>query len=136
MKPRLTAARVGQRLRLAFKAIPVEESLPKDDSLVNLYEDYQQIVKDRNLLEKHPRFHLHFTPTSSSWLNLIERWFAELTNKAIRRGAFVSVDDLVCAINEFVQSHNADPKPFVWTASVDQILTKVGKCKAILATEH
>ena len=90
----------------------------------------------RAWLKKHPRFHLHFTPTSSSWLNLIERWFAELTNKAIRRGVFVSVDDLVDAIDAFVHSHNADPKPFVWTASVEQILTKVGKCKAILATEH
>lgn len=90
----------------------------------------------RAWLKKHPRFHLHFTPTSSSWLNLIERWFAELTNKAIRRGVFVSVDDLVDAIDAFVRSHNADPKPFVWTASVEQILTKVGKCKAILTTEH
>ena len=90
----------------------------------------------RAWLEKHPRFNLHFTPTSSSWLNLIERWFAELTNKAIRRGAFGSVDDLIDAINEFLRAHNADPKPFVWTASIEQILNKVGKCKAILATEH
>ena len=73
-------------------------------------------------LEKHPRFHLHFIPTSSSWLNLIERWFRELTDKAIRRGAFHSVPDLIEAINAFLAAHNDDPKPFVWTASVDAIL--------------
>lgn len=85
-------------------------------------------------LEKHPRFHLHFTPTSSSWLNLIERWFAELTNKRIRRGAFASVEDLVAAIEEFVEVHNTDSKPFVWTATVDKIIRKVNKCKVILNT--
>ncbi len=78
----------------------------------------------RAWLEKHPRFHLHFTPTSSSWLNLIERWFAELTNKRLRRGAFASVADLVAAIEEFLEAHNKDPKPFAWTATAEQILTK------------
>lgn len=87
-------------------------------------------------LEKHRRFHLHFTPTSSSWLNLIERWFAELTNKAIRRNAFTSVADLVEAIDQFIDANNDDPKPFVWTATVEKILQKVTKCKAILSTQH
>lgn len=87
-------------------------------------------------LAKHPRFHLHFTPTSSSWLNLIERWFGHLTDKQLRRGAFASVDDLVSAIDEFIEVTNDDPKPFVWSAKVDDILRKVGKCKAILETVH
>jgi len=87
-------------------------------------------------LAKHPRFHLHFTPTSSSWLNLVERWFRELTNKAIRRGVFHSVPDLVAAIEAFLAAHNDEPKPFVWTASIDAILEKVGRCKAVLETVH
>ena len=87
-------------------------------------------------LAKHPRFHLHFTPTSSSWLNLVERWFRELTEKAIRRGVFHSVPDLIDAIHAFLAAHNQDPQPFVWTASADAILEKVGRCKAILETVH
>lgn len=87
-------------------------------------------------LRKHRRFHLHFTPTSSSWLNLIERWFAELTNKAIRRNAFSSVADLIETIDQFIDAHNDNPKPFVWTANVEQIVRKVTKCKAILGTQQ
>jgi transposase len=87
-------------------------------------------------LKKHPRFHLHFIPTSSSWLNLVERWFRELTDKAIRRGVFHSVPDLTAAIEAFLAAHNTDPKPFVWTASIDAILAKVGRCKAVLETVH
>lgn len=87
-------------------------------------------------LAKHRRFCLHFTPTSSSWLNLIERWFRELTDKALRRGAFASVPDLVAAIQAYLDAHNEDPKPFVWTASVEAILEKVGRCKAVLETVH
>jgi transposase len=87
-------------------------------------------------LEKHPRFHLHFTPTGSSWLNLVERWFGLLTDKQLRRGAFVSVNDLIQSINEFIEVTNDDPKPFVWVAKVEDILRKVGKCKAILETVH
>ncbi len=87
-------------------------------------------------LEKHPRFSLHFTPTSSSWLNLVERWFRELTDKALRRGVFASVPDLVAAIQAYLDAHNEDPRPFVWTASVEAILEKVGRCKAVLETVH
>jgi len=68
-------------------------------------------------LVKHPRFVIHYVPTSCSWLNLIERWFAELTNKRIRRGSFFSVDHLIAAINEFLTAWNANPNPFVWTAT-------------------
>jgi len=87
-------------------------------------------------LEKHPRFHLHFTPTSSSWLNLVERWFGEITRKRIRRGVFKSVPELVEAIQEFIRINNQNPKPFVWTKKVDQILEKIGHCKAVTETLH
>jgi transposase len=76
-------------------------------------------------LKRHKRFHLHFTPTSSSWLNLVERWFRELTGKALRRGSFNSVPALVAAIEEYLQAHNDDPRPFVWTATAESILEKV-----------
>ena len=87
-------------------------------------------------LAKHPRFHLHFIPTSSSWLNLVERWFRELTEKRIRRGSFFSVAELMSAIAEYVEQNNRQPKPFVWTASVEKILAKINRCKAILETVH
>jgi len=83
-------------------------------------------------LTKHPRFHLHFTPTSSSWLNLVERWFREITDKAIRRGVFGSVPDLVTAIEGYLKASNADPKPFVWTATADDILAKVRRGRVAL----
>ncbi len=84
----------------------------------------------------HARFKLHFTPTSSSWLNLVERWFRELTTKRLRRGVFRSVPDLVAVIYAYIALNNADPKPFVWTASAEAILAKVGRCRAILETAH
>ena len=92
--------------------------------------------KVRRWLARHPRFHLHFTPTSASWLNLVERWFRELTDKRIRRGVFRSVSELITAIHEFLDTYNEDPKPFVWTASANEILKKVQKSKAILETLH
>src|SRR5580658_6473425 len=87
-------------------------------------------------LTKHPRFHLHFTPTSSSWLNLVDRWFGEITRKRIRRGVFKSVPELIEAIHEFIHLNNQNPKPFVWTKKVDQILEKVNHCKAVTETLH
>ena len=83
-------------------------------------------------LAKHPRFHLHFIPTSSSWLNLIERWFRELTNKRIRRGVFHSVADLISAIEAYLATYNDDAKPFVWTAEVEKIMEKIGRARAAL----
>lgn len=80
-------------------------------------------------LKRHPRFVLHFIPTSSSWLNLIERWFAELEEKAVRRGAFRSVRDLKHCIAEFLDAWNAKPVPFVWTASVERILEKIARAR-------
>ena len=83
-------------------------------------------------LEKHPRFHLHFTPTSSSWLNLVERWFRDLTSKQLRRGSFASVDELVAAIDDYIAHHNRDPKPFLWTKTADEIITKVKRGRVAL----
>jgi transposase len=83
-------------------------------------------------LAKHPRFHLHFTPTSSSWLNLVERWFRELTDKAIRRGVFHSVPDLITAIEKYMEVHNDEPKPLIWTATAESILTKVRRGRVAL----
>jgi transposase len=85
-------------------------------------------------LEKHPRFHLHFIPTSSSWLNMVERWFRELTDKAIRRGVFKSVPDLIAAIEAYLKANNDDPNPFVWTATAEEILEKVRRGRVVLQT--
>jgi transposase len=85
-------------------------------------------------LQRHPRFVLHFVPTSSSWLNLVERWFRELDSKAIRRGVFQSVDDLKAAIDTFLAAWNDDPKPFVWTTTVQSITAKLARCRQTLET--
>jgi transposase len=116
----------------------LDRELPEELELHLILDNYRT-HKHANVdawLERHPRFHLHFTPTSSSWLNLVERWFRELTDKAIRRGVFHSVPDLIAAIEDYLKAHNDDPKPFVWTASIDSILEKVGRCKAVLETVH
>src|SRR5271157_6037549 len=83
-------------------------------------------------LKRHTRFIPHFVPTSSSWLNLVERWFGELTGKRIRRGVFVSVEDLQTAIEEFLAAWNNDPKPFVWRATVESIVEKLSRCRQTL----
>src|SRR5881398_2224409 len=80
-------------------------------------------------LKKHPRFVCHFVPTSSSWLNLVERWFRELTEKAIRRGSFLSMPDLKQAIEAFMQAWNENPKPFIWTATVEDIIKKIERAR-------
>jgi transposase len=86
----------------------------------------------RNWLKRHPRFVLHFVPTSSSWLNLVERWFGQLDQKAIRRGVFRSVEDLKTSIEAFLTAWNKDPKPFVWTATVESIVEKLTRCRRTL----
>jgi transposase len=83
-------------------------------------------------LAKHPRFHLHFTPTSSSWLNLVERFFGKLTDKAIRRGIFSSLPDLIAAIDAYLDATNDNPQPFTWTATTEQILAKVRRGRVTL----
>jgi len=86
--------------------------------------------------EAHPRYHLHFVPTSSSWLNMVERWFAEITRKQIRRGTFMSVRKLIKAIMRYLREYNKNPEPFVWTASAATILRKVRRCKEALDAGH
>src|SRR2546429_3141437 len=83
-------------------------------------------------LKRHGRFVLHFIPTSSSWLNLVERWFRELTQKAVRRGVFFSVPDLIAAIEAFLAGWNENPCPFVWTAKLEEILKKIERARAKL----
>lgn len=87
-------------------------------------------------LRRHPRFHLHFTPTSSSWLNLVERWFREIIDKRIRRGSFRNVPTLIAAIKDYLDNHNQNPQVFVWSAPVERILAKINKCKETLDSLH
>src|SRR5881628_436360 len=116
----------------------IDESIPAELDVHMILDNYgtHKHPKVQSWLAKHRRFHLHFTPTSSSWLNLVERWFRELTDKRIRRGSFASVPELITAIKEFIAANNDAPKPFVWTASVEKILEKISRCKAILETIH
>jgi transposase len=88
--------------------------------------------KVKSWLKRHKRFHLHFIPTSSSWLNLVERWFREITEKRIRRGVFRSVEQLIAAIRAYIEEHNDHPEPFVWTAKAQDILEKVRRARAVL----
>jgi len=90
----------------------------------------------KSWLKRHPRFHLHFTPTSSSWLNMVERWFRDISEKRIRRGSFTSVPALVAAIEEYLANHNQNPRVFIWSAPVDKILSKIAKCKEALDALH
>ena len=115
-------------LRRIDRAIPkrFQIHLILDNYATHTHEDVQR------WLANHERFHMHFTPTSSSWLNLVERWFRELTDKAIRRGVFRSVPELIAAIEDYLQTHNQDPQPFVWTASADSILEKVRRGRVTL----
>jgi transposase len=86
-------------------------------------------AKVQSWLKRHPRFRFHFIPTSSSWLNQVERWFRELTDKAVRRGAFCSVADLQKTIEEFLAAWNEKPRPFVWTATVEKIMAKIERAR-------
>ena len=114
----------------------LDREFPQETPLHLILDNYatHKQPKVRACLEKHPRFTLHFTPTSASWLNLVERWFRELTEKRVRRGSFQSVPELIAAIEEYLAASNADPKPFVWHASVQSILDKIAKSKAIYET--
>src|SRR5664279_2665841 len=112
----------------------VDKEVPKGLQVHLICDNYatHKHAKVTAWLAKHPRFHMHFTPTSSSWLNLVERWFRELTDKALRRGVFHSVPDLIEKIEEYLDAHNDDPKPFVWTATADDILAKVARGRVAL----
>ena len=88
--------------------------------------------KVQRWLNRHPRFHMHFTPTSSSWLNMVERFFRDLTDKRLRRGVFHDVEELILAIGEYIDRHNDKPKPFIWAASASDILEKVKRARIAL----
>ena len=83
-------------------------------------------------LARHPRFRVYFTPTSSSWLNMVERFFRDLTEQRLRRGIFRDVEELVMAIGDYIDKHNDNPKPFVWTAKASDVLEKVKRARAVL----
>jgi transposase len=114
----------------------IEEEFPGDVPLHLVVDNYgtHKHARVQSWLKRHPRFVLHFVPTSSSWLNLVERWFRELDEKAIRRGVFPSVDELKAAIEAFLSAWNDDPKPFVWTATVESITEKLSRCRQTLET--
>jgi transposase len=116
----------------------LDRETPSELSLHLILDNYAAHKHDAvgRWLKRHPRFQLHYTPTSSSWLNLVERWFRDITEKRIRRGSFHSVAELKAAITDYLAHNNQQPKPFVWTASVAKILEKIGRCKAISETPH
>jgi transposase len=116
----------------------IDKSTPAELDLHLILDNYgtHKTPKVKNWLKKHPRFHFHFIPTSSSWLNMIERWFKEITDKRIRRGVFKSVPDLIAAIDEYLDAHNSDPKIFKWSKDADTILAKVAHCKEALESLH
>lgn len=87
-------------------------------------------------LKKHPRIHVHYTPTSASWLNMVERFFRDITAQRLRRGAFANVPDLIEAIHQYIDGHNADPKPFIWTAKANDILEKVVRANRRLSSKQ
>jgi len=114
----------------------IDREVPKGLEIHLILDNYctHKHEKVNAWLAKHPRFHLHFIPTSSSWLNMVERWFGKLTDKAIRRGVFHSVPDLIAAIDDYLQATNEDPQPFVWTATADEILEKARRGRIALQT--
>jgi transposase len=112
----------------------IDREVPKGLQIHMILDNYgtHKHPNVKEWLAKHPRFHLHFTPTSSSWLNLVERWFRDLTDKAIRRGVFRSVAELTTAIEDYLKANNDNPKPFIWTATAEQILAKVARGRVAL----
>jgi hypothetical protein len=90
----------------------------------------------RRWLKRHPRFHVHFTPTSASWLNMVERFFRDISTQRLQRGVFRSVPELVTAIQQYVAVHNENPKPFIWTAKANDILQKVIRANSRLSSKQ
>ncbi len=117
----------------------IEASVPSDLDVHLVMDNYgtHKTSTIRNWFARHPRFHVHFTPTSASWLNQVERWFATLTEKQIRRGTHRSTRQLEDAIRDYLKRNNADPKPFVWTKSTDAILASIERfCLRISNSGH
>ena len=122
---------------LAFLA-QVERSVPKGLAIHVILDNYgtHRTPAVQAWLRAHARVHFHFTPTSASWLNLVERFFSELTTRQLRRLAVTSVEELIAAITAYIHQRNADPTPFTWTASVDSILQKVKRAQVTLDSVH
>lgn len=114
----------------------VDQTTPDDKQLHLIVDNYatHKHPKVQRWLSRHKRFHMHFTPTSASWLNMIERFFRDLTCNSVRRGVFHSVPELVATIEGYIAQHNQQPKPFVWTAKAADILAKVMRGRAVLNT--
>jgi transposase len=112
----------------------IDEIVPAEKQLHIICDNYATHKHPRvqRWITKHKRFHMHFTPTSASWLNMIERFFRDLTEKRIRRGIFQDLEQLIMAIGEYIDGHNENPKPFIWTAKANDILEKVTRAKAVL----
>jgi transposase len=112
-------------LRLIDQTIPPDLQLHviRDNSSTHKH------AKVQRRLQRHPRFHMHFTPTSSSWLNMVERFFRDLTQNRLRRGVFRDVEELITAIGNYIDHHNRNPKPFIWTARAADILEKVKRAR-------
>jgi transposase len=116
----------------------IDKEFPLDKKLHLIVDNYgtHKHPKICQWIKNHRRFQLHFIPTSSSWLNLIERWFLNLSEKRIRRGIFHNVPELINSIYEYIEINNDDPKPFIWTASAASIMEKINRCKVIYDTLH
>ena len=116
----------------------IDRETPKDKTLHLIADNYatHKHPKVQQWLAKHPRFHMHFTPTSASWLNMVERFFRDITTDRLRRGVFTSVAELETAIKEYVDHHNKDPKPFIWTKSARDILQKVIRANSKLSSKQ
>lgn len=116
----------------------IDAETPTEQALHLIVDNYgtHKHPRVKAWIQRHPRFHLHFTPTSSSWVNLVERWFREITDKRIRRGSFHSVRELIAAIQKYLENHNQNPRIFVWSAPVERILGKIAKCKEALDALH
>lgn len=112
----------------------IKASVPGDGPIHLICDNYatHKHPKVRAWAKRNPRFHFHFTPTGASWLNMIERFFRDLSEKALKRGSFYNVNDLIGAITEYVNQHNDRPKPFIWTASANDILAKVKRARRVL----
>ena len=132
-KPRHRHQEFLSFLRLINKNVPENLDL---HIIVDNYSTHKH-SKVKGWLARHPRFHIHFTPTYSSWLNQVERWFGLITQQAIRRDSFKSVKELVKKINAFVEAYNKNSKPFVWTATADSIFEKLCRlCERISDSAH
>ena len=116
----------------------VEKQTPKELDLHLIVDNYatHKHEKVKNWIKRNKRIHLHFIPTSSSWLNLVERFFGLLTEKQLRRGVFTTVNDLEASIMKFIETHNEDKKPFVWTKNAEEILIKVERARQTLAYQQ